>query len=176
MRRKKKKLNIKKSATANPDKVRPDNWRLKERKDIIEDKGKYRQKYPSNLYKYWVLGSIDDDQYMAGMQLYVDAVIGRVYSGLSAIDYKRLPSGSYRENLHFTDNQLYAHIRYNDAIRSRFISIPQRDIMIDICVFDFDKLYHEQKKQYYHGKATDLLDRGLTNLAFHYENYRKRRR
>lgn len=143
----------------------PPKEQLKKNEYIISS-GKIRKKYASNLEKYLSLGTIDQNQYRAGLRLHQDAVMGGLMAEARGIDYTRflMPRSAFKER-EATEYATDRRKSYREAMYCKDIGRSQREILWHVAILDNDVNSFPGGRDY----ARVLLRETLTDLANHYK-------
>lgn len=112
-----------------------------QKEEFILSEGKVKKKYATNLEKYYYRGSLDIDQYNAGIRLNKDAILGGLFGpGLKGIDYSTfavVSTTGYRE-AELSDMQIDRRTSFSNAMHNKEFGRIQRDVLWHVCVMDND--------------------------------------
>lgn len=128
----------------------------------------YRKKYSTNLEKYFCKGSISLEQYNAGCRLYADAYHGGVLNSFRAMDYTKAKESGNLKTGEMSWLAADKHKNFSNAINSPDLGRVQKNILWEICIWDFSLSDVAEEPKY----AIGLLRESLNELVRHYRRQR----
>jgi hypothetical protein len=146
----------------------PNKKQLNDQRFIVKDNKFYR---PNTLESCLDRGSIDHNQFTAGMIHFADAHFGLIFSGLKGIDTTRaaLPRIKGWKPSEMTTDQAYAHKNWSDAFYLEALGDEDRRVLLHIVILDHSTSSYSDNRAHTIG----TLRIALNELARHYRHKRR---